>query len=146
MRMPSCNMISYLLPIVSVLVLPVMAMAQGGFKLDPQSDYRHRGEDWPTVKCTRYRQAWQEATTRQGMKGLGADFLENHRLFLDSNCLENRRVCPVSPEEFKLANTLILLGMNRGMSGTFFPFSCKKNGEGAGNIAPQGGATPGTTN
>ncbi|OYU49212.1 MAG: hypothetical protein CFE31_07525 [Rhizobiales bacterium PAR1] len=135
-----------ILPIAVMLLMPALAAAQETFKLDPQSDYRHRGEDWPTVKCTRYRQAWQEATTRQGMRGLGAEFLENHRLFLESNCLENRRVCPVSPEEFNLANTLILLGMNRGMSGTFFPFSCKKDGEGGKMIAPQGSATPGTTN
>ena len=131
----------------TALLLALMpAVAQESFALDPQSDYRARGDDWPAVKCSRYRRAWTEATARQGMKGLGAEFLENHRLFLDSNCLENRRVCPVSPEEFKLSNTLIILGMNSGMSGTFFPFSCKKDGEGGGIIPPRSNAAPGTTN
>ncbi len=83
-------------------------------------------EDWPTIKCTRYRKAYSEVVARLGTKGLGQEFLESHQRFLDSNCTARAEVCPISPEEFKMADTLILLGMNHGMPGTFFPFSCRK--------------------
>lgn len=82
--------------------------------------------DWVTEKCTRYRKANADALARFGKQGLGEAFLEAHQRFLDSNCTARADVCPVSPEEFRMANTLVLAGMNAGMSGTFFPFACRR--------------------
>jgi len=82
--------------------------------------------DWVSEKCTRYRKAYSDSLARLGNKGLGPEFLEAHQRFLDSNCTARADVCPVSPEEFRLANTLVMAGMNAGMSGTFFPFACRK--------------------
>lgn len=84
------------------------------------------GEDWTTVKCTRYKTAYDRAIKRFGTEGIGAPFMAAHQRFIESNCTARAEVCPVSPEEFKLANALVIAGMNAGMSGTFFPFSCRK--------------------
>ncbi|KAF0230812.1 MAG: hypothetical protein FD175_1259 [Beijerinckiaceae bacterium] len=84
------------------------------------------GADWTTVKCTRYKTAYDRAIKRFGTEGIGAPFMAAHQRFIESNCTARADVCPVSPEEFKLANALVIAGMNAGMSGTFFPFSCRK--------------------
>lgn len=82
--------------------------------------------DWVSEKCARYRKANADVLKRFGKQGLGEAFLEAHQRFLDSNCTARADVCPVSPEEFRVANTLVMAGMNAGMSGTFFPFACRK--------------------
>lgn len=69
--------------------------------------------------------AHYEALRRRGKADLGEAFITRHEDFIASGCLEGRQVCPRSREELDMANTLVLLGMNAGMSGTFFPFSCK---------------------
>lgn len=91
----------------------------------PPADLREGGTDWQREKCERYRTAWMQAKTRRGTTGLSPDFLTRHDAFIASGCLEGRNVCPRSREELDIANTLVLLGMNAGMSGTFFPFACK---------------------
>lgn len=97
---------------VSALGLP--ALAQQG-----------RAPDWPTEKCNRYRTAYEQALNRQGKTGLGPDFLASHDAFLAANCQSRAEVCARSKEEVALANTLTLMAMNRGMSGTFLPFYCR---------------------
>lgn len=83
-------------------------------------------KDWPAEKCARYRKASVEAIARQGAKGLGQEFLDRHAAFLASACEGERNVCPRSPEELNLANTLVILSMNQGMASTFAPFACRK--------------------
>jgi hypothetical protein len=78
-------------------------------------------------KCAQYRQAYTFATARQGMGGIGKDFLEKHDAFLASGCTLPPDVCALSVEEVNLANLLIVLGMNQGMASTFFPFKCAKS-------------------
>jgi hypothetical protein len=78
-------------------------------------------------KCAQYRHAYAFATARQGMRGLGKDFLEKHDAFLASGCTLPPDVCALSVEEVELANLLIVLGMNQGMASTFFPFKCAKS-------------------
>lgn len=83
-------------------------------------------EEWPRVKCERYSRATAEALQRFGRAGLGADFLARHEVFLAAGCQGERDVCPKSPEELRLANALVIRGMNAGMASTFFPFGCPK--------------------
>lgn len=85
-----------------------------------------RGQDWPMVKCERYKKATAEALTRQGRKGLSDGFITRHEAFLASNCEGERDVCPRSAEELALANTLVIVSMNLGMASTFAPFACRK--------------------
>lgn len=84
---------------------------------------------WVTEKCSRYREAYAAALKRVDAKAVSPAFLEAHQLFIDSNCTARADVCPKAPEEFRLANMLVLMGMNAGMSATFFPFACRKPGE-----------------
>lgn len=85
-----------------------------------------RPEDWPTVKCNRYKQAYSEAIRRVTTRGIGPEFIARHDAFLASNCTAQADVCPRSKEELNLANTLVILGMNQGMASTFLPFACRK--------------------
>ncbi|WP_332691712.1 hypothetical protein [Bosea sp. (in: a-proteobacteria)] len=84
------------------------------------------GENWPAVKCERYRKAYDEATRRFGTKGLGTEFLARHDAFMASGCQTPPDVCPRSSEELNLANIMVMAGMNAGMASTFMPFSCRK--------------------
>jgi hypothetical protein len=81
---------------------------------------------WPEAKCARYKTAYAQAVAHKGLTGIGKPFLDSHDAFLASGCLEGRDVCPRSKEELDLANTLVILGMNQGMSSTFLPFACRK--------------------
>ncbi len=90
-----------------------------------------RPADWPAVKCARYREAFDQAIARQGSEGLSDGFLASHKAFIEAGCTERGEVCPRSAEEFRLANTLVILGMNRGMASTFFPFRCPPAGGGS---------------
>ncbi|MGO4405076.1 hypothetical protein AB4Z10_12525 [Bosea sp. RAF48] len=81
--------------------------------------------DWPTEKCNRYRKAYEQALNRQGKQGLGPDFLASHDAFLASNCQARAEVCARSKQELELANKLVLMAMNSGLSGTFLPFYCR---------------------
>lgn len=83
------------------------------------------GTDWPTEKCNRYKKAYDQSIARLGKNGLGAEFLASHDAFLASNCQARAEVCARSKEELELANRLVLLAMNSGMSGTFLPFTCR---------------------
>lgn len=103
------------LTLAALAVLPHIALAQ-----------QPAGEDWPRVKCERYVKATTEALQRFGRAGLGADFLARHESFLAAGCQGERDVCPKSPEELRLANALVIRGMNAGMASTFFPFGCLK--------------------
>ncbi|MCA0421140.1 MAG: hypothetical protein LCH80_20810 [Proteobacteria bacterium] len=82
--------------------------------------------DWPTEKCNRYKKAYEQALNQQGKKGIGPEFLASHDAFLAANCQAPAEVCARSKEELDLANRLVLMAMNSGMSGTFLPFTCRR--------------------
>ena len=84
------------------------------------------GTDWPTEKCNRYKKAYDQSIAYLGKKGLGAEFLASHDAFLAANCQARAEVCARSKEELELANRLVLMAMNSGMSGTFLPFTCRR--------------------
>ena len=81
-------------------------------------------QDWPAEKCRRYAEAWEAATQRLGTAGLSEGFLAAHAAFVASGCRE-RAACPRSQAEIAMADTMTLLALNAGMSGTFLPFVCR---------------------
>jgi hypothetical protein len=83
-----------------------------------------QAQDWPAEKCRRYGEAWSAATQRLGTAGLSPGFLAAHAAFIASGCRE-RAACPRSPAEIAMADTMTLLALNAGMSGTFLPFICR---------------------
>ncbi|MGO4571312.1 hypothetical protein [Microvirga sp. 2TAF3] len=83
-------------------------------------------QNWPEVKCARYKKAWAEAIARRGTQGLGQEFLDRHEAFLASGCREKTDVCPRSAEELDLANMMVVAAMNAGTASTFPPFFCRK--------------------
>ncbi|MCZ8181850.1 MAG: hypothetical protein O9322_02685 [Beijerinckiaceae bacterium] len=105
----------HFLPIAALILLPQSILAQ-----------QTAPDDWPRVKCEIYTKATAEALQRFGRTGLGVEFLARHEAFLAGGCAGERDVCPKSPEELRLANALVIRGMNAGMASTFFPFGCPK--------------------
>lgn len=83
------------------------------------------GETWTERKCRIYRDGWARVIAARGTAGLGPVFLERHQAFIDGGCTGRAEVCPVSPEEFEVANTMIVLAMNAGTASTFPPFACR---------------------
>ena len=83
-------------------------------------------DNWPEVKCARYKQAWSEILSKRGKQGLGQEFLERHEAFLASKCTTQTDVCPRSDDEMKLANMMVIAAMNAGTASTFPPFYCRK--------------------
>ncbi|WP_198371100.1 hypothetical protein [Roseomonas rosulenta] len=83
-----------------------------------------QAQDWPAEKCRRYTEAWGAARQRIGTAGLSPGFLGAHEAFIASGCRE-RRACPRSEAEIAMADTMTLLTLNAGMSGTFLPFICR---------------------
>lgn len=107
-----------LVPLLLILASATAANAQPSGKPQPK-------RDWVTEKCERYKAAYAEALARQGKNGIGPEFVARHNAFIASNCTAQPDVCARSKEELALANTLVVLAMNRGMSSTFVPFYCR---------------------
>jgi hypothetical protein len=80
--------------------------------------------DWPAEKCRRYTEAWTATVERLGSEGLSHGFQAAHAAFLSSGC-RTRAACPRSPAEIAMADTMTVLALNAGMSGTFLPFVCR---------------------
>lgn len=104
--------------------LPLLVMAM--LAAPVLADERLRA-DWTEVKCARYAKAWHEALRRYGRVGLGEEFVARHEAFLASGCTGEANVCPRSPEEFALANVMVIQAMNAGAASTFPPFSCRRD-------------------
>lgn len=84
-------------------------------------------ENWPQVKCERWRSAYDEALKRFGKKGLGEEFLARNEAFMASGCQTPPDVCPRSAEELNFANVMVMAGMNAGIASTFMPYACRKS-------------------
>ncbi|MGL4727344.1 MAG: hypothetical protein ACRCWO_01180 [Bosea sp. (in: a-proteobacteria)] len=100
-------------------IVPIAATAQEAFP-------REAVKGWAHEKCARYTRAYEDSVARLGINGLGQEFLSRHNAFLAAGCISSANVCPESEEELRLANALVIRGMNAGMPSTFFPFSCRK--------------------
>jgi hypothetical protein len=83
-------------------------------------------ENWPQVKCERWRSAYDEASKRIGRKGLGQEFVAGNEAFIASGCQTPTDVCPRSAEELNFANVMVMAGMNAGLASTFMPYACRK--------------------
>lgn len=83
-------------------------------------------QNWPQVKCERWRGAYDEALKRIGRKGLGEEFLARNEAFIASGCQTPPDVCPRNAEELTFANVMVMAGMNAGLGSTFMPFACRK--------------------
>ena len=79
---------------------------------------------WTAEKCRRYVRAWEHATSGGVRARLTPAFVAAHDRFVADGCRRRGRVCPVSPEERRLADTLSLMAVAEGMAGSFLPFSC----------------------
>ncbi|RGP39248.1 hypothetical protein [Pseudotabrizicola alkalilacus] len=103
------------LAVAACLILPAAAVGQslGGTA------------DWVARKCSLYTEAWVALTAGQGGAGIGPAFFARHEAFLVSGCTARAEVCPVSPEEFALADKLSLMAVAEGMAGSFLPFACR---------------------
>ncbi len=106
--------------------LAILSLLCGAIGASPAAAREHDSRSWHDIKCDRYKQAWSGALARQGLGGLGQAFLARHEAFLASNCTTRADVCPRSAEEFKLANTMVILSMNAGTASTFPPFACRR--------------------
>lgn len=95
------------------LCLPMAAAAQTG--VSPA---------WTAEKCARYTRAWDHVSAGDGLTGIGTDFLTAHAEFLATGCTTRGRVCPSSPAEVRLADTLALMAVAEGTAGSFLPFRC----------------------
>lgn len=107
-------------PIAALLTAVLIAAIGPAFAQDASTP------DWPTEKCNRYKKAYEVALNKLGKTGIGQEFFARHDAFLASNCSTQADVCPRSREEFELANTLVILGMNQRLASTFMPFACRK--------------------
>lgn len=80
--------------------------------------------NWSEQKCALYESAVKDAISLQGLEGLTMDFLTQNQVFIDNGCTERVQICPMTDEEWKLADLLTKMTMNEGMASTFVPFGC----------------------
>ena len=85
--------------------------------------YLHH-DDWSARKCSLYESAVRDAITLQGPEGLRVEFLTENQKFIDAGCKGRAEICPMTQEEWKLADNLLKMTMNEGMASTFVPFGC----------------------
>ncbi len=81
---------------------------------------------WQAEKCRRYAASYEEAIGKLTDRGIGEAFAVRHAAFIASGCTARADVCPRNDAELRLANVMVMLGMNRGLSSTFMPFACRK--------------------
>lgn len=79
---------------------------------------------WTAQKCSLYEASVRDAITLQGAEGLRMEFLTENQVFIDEGCAAKAEICPMTDEEWRLAETLLKMTMNEGMASTFVPFGC----------------------
>ncbi|MGH1367314.1 MAG: hypothetical protein ACRBCL_01765 [Maritimibacter sp.] len=78
--------------------------------------------EWTAQKCRLYQRAYDAVSPGVALSDA---FKIPHDAFLSSGCTDRRRVCPTTPEEWALADTLTLMIVTEGATGSFLPFRCK---------------------
>lgn len=86
--------------------------------------------DWAAEKCALYGRAWSYLTAEGGDARLSSGFASGNRRFIDSGCTDRTPVCPTTEEDLKAADTLTLMIVMEGATGSFLPFGCAKTDEG----------------
>lgn len=106
---------------VSVIV---MVAATGAFGEGPASATDRQESGWTARKCSLYEASVRDAITLHGPEGLRMEFLTDNQKFIDDGCAGRAEICPMTDEEWRLADTLLKMTMNEGMASTFVPFGC----------------------
>jgi hypothetical protein len=78
---------------------------------------------WTERKCQLYGRAWDYAAQGDALQGVSRDFIGAHEAFIASGCLEGK-ICPGNDAARALADTLSLMAVAEGMTGSFLPFVC----------------------
>ncbi|WP_306111176.1 MULTISPECIES: hypothetical protein [Roseovarius] len=79
---------------------------------------------WTARKCSLYEVSVRDAISLQGSEGLRMEFLTENQVFIDEGCTAKAEICPMTDEEWRLAETLLKMTVNEGMASTFVPFGC----------------------
>jgi hypothetical protein len=79
---------------------------------------------WAEEKCRRYKRDFSEALRRWGPDGVGREFVDGNRAFIEGGCRSDVKICPRSARERELVDALTIRVVNEGMSSTFLPFGC----------------------
>ncbi|MCC5969858.1 MAG: hypothetical protein JJU15_07905 [Pararhodobacter sp.] len=90
----------------------------------PVSALAETGDAWSQRKCALYTDAWHRALDVVGQEGISEDFIAAHDAFIAEGCVTRGAVCPVTAQEYRLADILTIAAMNEGMASTFLPFAC----------------------
>ncbi|MCC5993593.1 MAG: hypothetical protein JJT99_13850 [Rhodobacteraceae bacterium] len=90
----------------------------------PQHGFAQDVESWTQQKCILYTEAWNHLGHSSMLEGVSEQFVADHIAFLETGCLDRRRVCPRSEAELALADILSLMAVAEGMAGSFLPFHC----------------------
>lgn len=106
-----------------VLVLASVAMI-GGIGPGPVSATDRQADGWTARKCNLYEASVRDAVSLHGPEGLRMEFLTENQKFIDAGCTGRVEICPMTHEEWRLADTLLKMTMNEGMASTFVPFGC----------------------
>jgi len=105
-------------------ILLILVIALAGF--GPARAGDAEVEAWAKEKCVRYERAWNRAKDFIGLEGVSDDFIKGNEKFIADGCSSGADVCPHSPREIKLANTLTVAAMNFGTASSFLPFICRQ--------------------
>lgn len=89
-------------------------------------------DDWVARKCATYQAAWSRALAGAGADTVSAAFIAGNNGFIAGGCVERASICPQSPVELDIANTLSIALINAGAASTFLPFACPHPDPGAG--------------
>jgi len=74
--------------------------------------------------CALYEAAVKDAISLQGAEGLRVEFLTDNQAFIDGGCVEQVEICPMTDEEWTLAEALVKLTEREGIPSRFLPFGC----------------------
>lgn len=74
--------------------------------------------------CLAYETLVKEAIQAQGPEGLRVEFLTKNQVFIDGGCLDRDRICPMTDEEWTLAEDLVARTKQDGIATSFVPFGC----------------------
>ncbi|MFN3208292.1 MAG: hypothetical protein ACE369_04700 [Roseovarius sp.] len=91
---------------------------------DPALATERRADSWTLQKCVLYESSVRDAISLQGPEGLRVEFLTENQKFIDAGCAGRAEICPMTQEEWSLADLLLKMTMNEGMASTFVPFGC----------------------
>ncbi|QHQ34338.1 hypothetical protein [Algicella marina] len=97
-------------------LIPALAATLAGLSSPAQPD------TWAEQKCALFASAWAEVTDPPP-PGLSPGFTDETDSFIASGCATGA-VCPRSPQDLALADTLTLMAVAEGMAGSFLPYAC----------------------